>query len=384
MMAPSTTPTMNFGSGSLPRHVAGLLDPSAWPFTDLTPTLVQTHISWIVLAGAYVYKLKKPVSLGFLDYSTLENRRVMCEREVALNRRLCPGVYLGVVPVIDQDGHIRVDQIGSTAVGDRRIVDYAVWMRRLPHTRMLDVLLRGAQAGHEMVETVADQLIPFHASAATGLGVDEYGTPEAVLANVRENFAQARPFVGHTLRAETWAMINCSTMLFLERHRALFEHRVAEGRIGDGHGDLHAASICMLEPVVIFDCIEFNDRFRCGDVAGEVAFLAMDLEFYGREDLADVFVDRYVAHSGDQQIRELLDFYICYRAFVRGKVESFKLEEPEFTDQERAIATGRADRYFRLAEKYAARMLQHLHTVGCEYCADVEPHFRHGMRRGNP
>lgn len=330
------------GPGRMPLAVAGLLDPAVAPPEMVAPRLVQTHISWIVLAGPCAYKIKKPVSLGFLDYSTLEKRRAACEREIVLNRRLCPKVYLGVVPVTEHYGQVELG-------GPGRVLDYAVWMRRLPEARMLDRLLERGEATARMVEAVADRLAAFHATAATGPGVDEYGTPEAVWGNAVENFDQTRPFIGRTIDARTWVLANWATRRFLDARRALFERRVAEGRVRDGHGDLHAASICMAEPLAIFDCIEFNDRFRCSDVAAEVAFLAMDLEFNDRRDLAATFVDRYLAASGDDELRELLPFYISYRAFVRGKVESFKLNEPEFTAEERAQATDRARRYFAVA-----------------------------------
>ncbi|HYU17193.1 MAG TPA: hypothetical protein VEQ11_00695 [Chloroflexota bacterium] len=152
-----------------------------------------------------------------------------------------------------------------------------------------------------------------------------------------------------------WNSARGATLRFLEVNRRLFERRVAEDRVRDGHGDLHAASVCMTEPIAIFECIEFNDRFRCGDVAAEVAFLAMDLEYNDRPDLGAAFVDQYVASSGDRELRQLLDFYVCYPACIRGKVESFKLAEAEFSPAERAEAQRRARRYFHLARASADR-----------------------------
>lgn len=315
------------------------------------PRLIQTHISWVVLAGSYAYKLKKPLALGFLDYSSPEKRLEACHREVALNRRLCPWVYLGVVPISDTS----VEPEGS-----RTVLDYAVRMRRLPQNRMLDAVLARGEATVTMMAVLAARLADFHAHAATGPGVDEHGSPAAVWANSAESFRQARPFIGRTLDAPTWAFIHWSSLRFLEENLALFERRVAEGRIRDGHGDLHAANVCMTEPIAIFDCIEFNDRFRCGDVAAEVAFLAMDLEYRGRADLATSFVDRYVEASGDHGLRDLLDFYICYRAYVRGKVESLKLEEPGFSTEEHGTASTLARRYFDLAKNYAIRLASRL------------------------
>jgi aminoglycoside phosphotransferase family enzyme len=337
-----------------PRAVAGLLALLRHDHEAAELEVVQTHISWIVLAGSYAYKIKKPVELGFLDYSTLEKRLRACQREVELNRRLCPTVYLGVLSLAEHDGQI---VIGDAPEGGE-VLDYMVWMRHLPHDLMLDQLLARGEATAAQLELVAERLASFHASAATGPGVDEHGEPEAVAANVEQNFEQVKPHVGRTIDRESFTLIAMASRNFLTRRRALFERRVAEGRIRDGHGDLHAASICLTSPLAIFDCIEFNDRYRCGDVAAEVAFLAMDLEFNRRSDLARAFVDRYVAASGDQELLELLDFYIVYRAYVRGKVESIKLSEPEFGQAERARAVDRAWRYFAIARRYAERLAE--------------------------
>jgi aminoglycoside phosphotransferase family enzyme len=229
-------------------------------------------------------------------------------------------------------------------------------MRRLPQDRMLDVVLERGAATITMMEALAERLTAFHGFAATGPGVDEYGSPAAVWANAVENFGQTRPFIGRTIDARTWALVRSSSQRFLEENLALFERRVAQGRIRDGHGDLHAANICMTEPIAIFDCIEFDDRSRCGDVAAEVAFLAMDLEYRGRADLATSFVDRYVEASGDRGLRDLLDFDICYRAYVRGKVESLKLDEPGFSAAEYGTTPTQARRSFDLARSYAIRL----------------------------
>jgi uncharacterized protein len=333
-------------SKDLPPAVLALLEQGTAPGSE-PPRLLQTHISWVVLAGPYVYKLKKPLALGFLDYSTPEKRLEACHREVALNRRLCPWVYLGVMPISGES--VKPD-------GSRTVLDYAVRMRRLPQDRMLDVLLDRGEATNSMMEALAERLADFHTFAATGPGIDEHGSPTAIWANAAENFRQTRPFLGRTLDARTWALVRWSSMRFLEENLELFKRRVARGRIRDGHGDLHAANICMTEPIAIFDCIEFNDRFRCGDVAAEVAFLAMDLEYRHRADLATAFVDRYVEVSGDHELRDVLDFYICYRAYVRGKVESLKLDEPGFSAEENGTALARARRYFDLSRSYAIRL----------------------------
>src|SRR5688500_6037069 len=173
-------------SGDLPPAVCALLEQGVAPGSEL-PSLIQTHISWVVLAGAYAYKVKKPLDLEFLDYSTPQKRLEACHREVALNRRLCPWVYLGVMPI---------SAAGVQPDGSRAVLDYAVRMRRLPQDRMLDVLLERGEVTAAMLMAVAERLAAFHAVAATGSGADEYGTPAAVWTNTAENFRQTRPFIG--------------------------------------------------------------------------------------------------------------------------------------------------------------------------------------------
>jgi aminoglycoside phosphotransferase family enzyme len=341
-------------TADLPAAVAALLDGTAIPDAVPAPHLIQTHISWVVVAGEDVFKLKKPVSLGFLDFSTLDKRHDACLRELELNRRLCQDVYLGVRAVRESNGRVKLDPPDAAATGD--VLDYAVWMRRLPEDRMLDKLVADGSATVAMVQAVADQLATFHATAATGPGVDEFGAPDMLRANAEENFEQVRPFIGRSIDESTWTTIREATRRVLDRQGAQFEQRIAEGHIRDGHGDLHASNICMTDPVAIFDCIEFNDRFRYGDVASEVGFLAMDLEYSHRPDLARAFVDRYAEAGGDRVPRLVLDFYIAYRAYVRGKVESMKLDEPEIAEPEREAAQRDARRYFDLARRDAERL----------------------------
>lgn len=221
---------------------------------------------------------------------------------------------------------------------------------------MLDILLERGEVTVRMMEELAERLAAFHALARTGAGVDEHGSPAAVWANVEENALQTRSFAGRTLEAEDWELVRGASLRYLDRRRAVFDRRIAKGRIRDGHGDFHAANVCMTEPIAIFDCIEFNDRFRRGDVAAEVAFLATDLEYRGRADLPTVFVDRYLEVSRDCELRDVLDFYVCYRAYVRRNVESIKLDEPGFSPEECATAMARARRYFDLARRYAIRL----------------------------
>ena len=303
-------------------------------------------MSLLFFAGDYVYKVKKPVNLGYLDYSTLHDRHRLCLREVELNRRLCPDVYLGVVPIVRQGRKLLVEHEGKP-------VEYAVKMRRLPQERMLDQLLTRNLATAEMMEATALKLAGFHEKSETSDQVATYGGVPTIRRNTDENFEQTAPNIGTTITASNHEMIRAFTNGFIERHAPLFSERVRGGRIRDCHGDLHAAHICMTDDICIYDCIEFNDRFRYGDVASEVAFLAMDLDRFGRQDLSRTFVSAYERASADEGVEALIPFYKCYRAFVRGKVEGFKLTDPLMPEEQRQAARRLARRYFHLAAGYA-------------------------------
>ena len=320
--------------------VAALTDPAIYPHAVDRVELIETHISWVFLAGERVYKVKKPVDLGFLDFTTLERRRFFCEEEVRLNRRLSHDVYLGVVELNGRDA-IRLGGTGPT-------VDVAVMMRRLPHDRMLDELVRRDAADPAMVEELGRIIARFHAAAPTGGEIDELGSLATVSANWSENFAQTAKLSPEVLPEEWRRTLETWVQTFMAREAPRFAARVAAGRSRDCHGDLQAQHVCCTEQIQIFDCIEFNHRFRYGDVAGEIAFLAMDLDRLGRPDLALRFINAYLDASGDYDAVPLLDFYRAYRAFVRGKVLSFQIAE-------RPETAAKARDRFALAVRYTER-----------------------------
>ncbi|MDP2931363.1 MAG: AAA family ATPase [Chloroflexota bacterium] len=339
----------------LPELVQALLDPAAYPEPPPQIELVQTQMSFVFLAGDYVYKVKKPVNLGYLDYTTLAKRELYCRREVELNRRLCAEAYLDVVPITRERGRILIGGRGKT-------IECAVKMRRLPQEKMLNVLLGKDQATSEMLGRVAEKLAGFHREAETSPAISKFGDLATITQNIEENFSQTEQYVGRTVSLQKYLRIKEYTHSFIKRNTVLFRQRVAEGRIRDCHGDLHAAHICFADGLCIYDCIEFNDRFRYCDVASEVAFLAMDLDHYGRADLSRSFIKAYVAKSQDKPLLELLNFYKCYRAYVRGKVEGFKLDDPYIIEKEsvRQVASS----YFDLAHSYLRSRPLLLITVG--------------------
>ena len=330
----------------LPELVQALLNPEAYPETPPQGIeLVQTQMSFVFLTDDYVYKVKKSVNLGYLDYTTLDRRHFYCQREVELNRRLCPDAYLGVVPITQDKSNISIE-------GQGEIIEYAVKMRRLPQQAMMDGLLANNQVSSQMVASVAQKLAEFHQQAETNANISAFGNLDAITKNTEENFSQTVEYIGRTISQAKYRRIKDYTDSFIEKNTPLFRKRITDGRIRDCHGDLHAAHICFTNDICIYDCIEFNDRFRYCDVAAEVAFLAMDLDHYERADLSQSFVNAYVAQSRDEELLRLLNFYKCYFAYVRGKVESFKLDDPYISEEEKTGVLAIARSYFDLAESY--------------------------------
>ncbi len=326
--------------------VQALLEGKTYPEQPESVDLVQTQMSFVFLLGDFVYKIKKPVNFGFLDFSTLEKRRYYCQQEVTLNRRLNPEMYIGVVEITQNGDNFSIDGPGEP-------VEYAVKMRQIPLERTLDRILATGEVVPEMLDKVAQKLVDFHQSSESNAKISKYGDVTAITQNTDENFSQTQQYIDRSLSQEPYDTIKAYTNSFLKNGQ-LFRRRVEEGKIKDCHGDLHSAHICFGDKVYIFDCIEFNDRFRYSDVASEIAFLAMDLDFHGRPDLSKHFVDAYVYISGDRELLQLLDFYKCYRAYVRGKVESFKLDDPHISDEEKKEVLNVARRYFTLADSYAS------------------------------
>ncbi|MBI2935145.1 MAG: AAA family ATPase [Chloroflexi bacterium] len=328
--------------------VRAMSRPGFYPDRPSAVEVIQTQMSVVFLTGNYAYKIKKPVNLGYLDYTSLEQRQLNCKQEVTLNQRLCPDHYFGVVPVTLHEGRYLIDGPGQT-------VEYAVKMKQLPRDRTMDVLLRSNAVTAAMLHDLAERIAVFHARAATGPVISEFGSPEAIRRNIDENFSQTEAYLNNVISLRRLRRLNSYSISFLERNEGLLRSRAAGGRVRDCHGDLHLAHVCFCDGICIFDCIEFNERFRYCDVASEIAFLAMDMDRYDRPDLSDSMVNNYVTAAGDPGLLELLDFYKCYRAMVRAKVNCFKLNDPLLAETEKEAASETARRYFTLAESYTLK-----------------------------
>jgi uncharacterized protein len=341
----------------LPEAARALLDPRIYVEKPSKVDLMQTQMSFIFLTGKFVYKLRKAVNLGYLDYTTLEKRHFFSDQEVKLNRRLSPEVYLGVIPV---NKGKRCFSLG----GQGEVIDYVVKMSYLPQDRMMNVLLDRNRVTPDMVRKVARKLVEFHSKAATGPEISSFGNIEAVQYNTNENFSQTEKYFGIAITPGQFNRIKEYTNNFLLQKASVFKQRTTDSKIRDCHGDLHSQHICFTDTISIFDCIEFNDRFRYCDVASEIAFLAMDMDHYGRADLSRSFIDAYVDESRDAQIPDVLKFYKCYRAYVRGKVGCFKYDDPYISDVERKLTLQLTRGYFELAASYARSKPLLFITVG--------------------
>lgn len=332
----------------LPSLKKALLDPVIYPEHPRVVGFNETHISLLFFTGKHVYKLKKPVDFGFLDFTTLEKRKYFCEQEVKLNRRLSSGIYLGVV-------RVTVDGKRVLLNGEGEAVEYAVQMKQLPGELLLDHLLKEGKLTPEMMERVSERLARFYSVAETSDYIKSFSKPERVKQDTDENFEQTEKYIDEAIPGDVYEEIRNRTNRFLKERKELFHRRIAADRIRDCHGDLRLEHIFWGDEVSIFDCIEFNERFRYTDVAADIAFLAMDLDYQGRADLALPLIRTYMDESGDSDIPDILDFYKCYRAYVRGKVESFRLDDPNIPQEEKMEARKRARRYFDLAHRYSQR-----------------------------
>jgi aminoglycoside phosphotransferase family enzyme len=331
---------------NLPKLIQAMLDPSFYPHEAAEVLLVQTHISFVLLAGAYVYKVKKPVDFGFLNFTTLEKREHFCREELLLNRRLCPSLYLEVLAIHQQGENFSLKGPGAP-------VEYCLKMARMPEDKMMPKVIKAGELDKPKLARIVEILVQFYNKAAGDSEIQAFGTAESVAVNVLENFEQTRSFIGcEALQQGQFDTITAYAHDFLQKE-SLFQERIAAQKIRDCHGDLYSANICLADQIYIFDCIEFNQRFRYCDVASDVAFLAMDLDYQGLANLSDYFIERFMAASNDPGLKKMLNFYKCYRAYVRGKIGLFTAHSPEVDEGTKKTCLEQAQKYFLLAERYA-------------------------------
>ncbi|WAF85088.1 AAA family ATPase [Metapseudomonas otitidis] len=333
--------------------IQALQDPSLYPHPVEAFSVIETHISWVLLTGPYVYKIKKPVNFGFLDFTRLEDRQHFCTEEVRLNQRLTHDLYLDVVSITGSESAPRLG-------GEGPVIEYAIRMAQFPQSNLLSEIQSRGELSPAHVDALAEQIARFHLEAPR---VDEkhpLGTPEAVMQPVQQNFDQIRPMLEAKADLQQLDALEAWAQSSFERLKPLLAERKRDGFIRECHGDIHLGNATLINgEVVLFDCIEFNEPFRFTDVYADIGFLAMDLEDRGLKSLSRRLVSRYLEETGDYRGLALLNFYKAYRALVRAKVALFSLAHQ--TDAVQRAATLRQYRnYANLAESYSAIPLRFL------------------------
>lgn len=342
------------------QMIADLSMPGAYPEPASNVKLVQTHISWVFIGDQFVYKLKKPVDFGFLDFTSLEKRNYYCHQEVKLNRRLAKDVYLGVWSVVFDGEHYKIgaETEAEIGVGDQgdflEPIEYAVKMRVVPEHVLLKNKFKAGTLSTDDIQRTALAIAKFHKNTARSAEIDKFGTIDKVRFNTDENFQQTQEFIGRSIDEEQFSALKLWTDSFYKDNSELFLDRINAGRIRDCHGDLHMEHVCLTEPIKIIDCIEFNQRFRYSDTASDLAFLLMDLEYHGGTRFSEILYDSYRKYLGEKasDLELIVKYYKVYRAYVRGKVTSFRLNDPNIADSDKNEAKSVAQKYFALAYDY--------------------------------
>ncbi len=328
-----------------PPLIRALLDPARSPLPGRPLELMETHASWVLLAGDRAYKIKKPITLPFLDYGTLEKRRVACGAELAYNRRFAPELYLGVVALTGTPEAPQCDGAG-------KIVDYAVEMLRFDEASRLDHIAARHELTPQHMSLLAAEIVDFHGRAAVAPADSPFGTPDLACAPAFANFAELYRLLPQERtrleELEDWAKREA------KHRRHVMEARKQNGRVRECHGDLHLGNLILRGGrVVPFDCIEFNESFRWIDVASELAFTLVDLLDHGEPGLASWLLDEWLAASGDFDALHVLRFYAAYRALVRAKVSAIRAGQEEgVAAADRDLAAARA--YLDLAQRLCA------------------------------
>jgi uncharacterized protein len=333
---------------SLPSLIQAMLQPGFYPHPVVEPIeLIQTHISYVFLTGEFVYKLKKPVDFGFLNYSTLEMRSHFCQEEIRLNQRGAPELYLEVVFITKNGNSYELNGTGET-------VEYAVKMRQFSQEKLFTKFLEQNKLTPELIAKLGRTVAEFHDRAATNEYISSFGEAVEVKAVVDDNYHHTIEYIGKIQTQEQFNQTKAFTNRFFVTHQDLFTNRIVKGDIRECHGDLHLRNICLSESdrILLFDCIEFNEPFRFADVMYDVAFVVMDLDGRKRQDLGNMFLNTYIEQTGDWEGIELLPLYLCRQAYVRAKVSSFLSSDRTISDADKQDAMQTAADYYKLAWEY--------------------------------
>lgn len=352
-------------NSGLPPLIQSMMQPEFYPHPVHVPIeLIQTHASYILLTGDYVYKIKKPVNFGFLNYSTLTARKHFVEEELRLNRRTARALYLEVVPIYQtQTGYSFSPPITHPPPPPERSqraipslqnpVEYALQMRQFPRHSLFSDFLKQGQLTSELMQRLAREVAVFHQQATCNDRIKSFGTVEKIRQAIDENYAQSRPYIGRGQTIQQLAETQAFTDRAFEQWRDIFQTRIEHNNIRECHGDLHLSNICLWNHrVFLFDCIEFNESFRFVDTMYDIAFVVMDCDAQGRPDLGNVFLNAYLEETGDWQGVCVLPLYLSRQAYVRAKVTSLLLDDPAIAPETHQLTQAKAQRYYTQAWQY--------------------------------
>ncbi|MBW4678887.1 MAG: AAA family ATPase [Microcoleus vaginatus WJT46-NPBG5] len=308
--------------------------------------LIQTHISFVLLTGDYVYKIKKPVYFGLLDYSTLEKRRFFCKRELLLNQWGAPDIYLEVLPITQLGSQFQLGGIGEP-------VEYALKMRQFPQDALFINLLQRGLLTEQHLEELGRCVASFHKKSLSNERIWSFGNVSQIREAIDQNYQRTEKYVDWLLSREQFAEIRRFTDNFFAQYQAVFNSRIENRWIRECHGDLHLSNIAWCQDqVLLFDCIEFNDRLRCVDVMFDLAYAVVDLEVRQRPDLGNIYLNTYIEQTGDWEGLQVLPLYLIRQAYVRAMVTSFLLDDPSVSSEEKEKPLETAKKYYNLAWQY--------------------------------
>lgn len=338
---------------SLPPLIQQMLQPRFYNHSVIEPIkLLQTHISYILLTGEYAYKIKKSVKLSFLDFSTLDRRHHFCQEELRLNRRLAPELYLSILPIIENSsGQFK---ISSTTPLMGQVYEYVVKMRQFEKDGLH--LFKENQLTFAHMQSLGKRIADFHQQATINTRIQNYGCVEAIRKINSNNFQLSQSFIHQTQTQSQFQQTYDFNHQFITNHADWFAQRQVNGKIRECHGDLHLRNLCLFQDELqVFDCIEFNQEFRYIDVLYDIAFLVMDLDFHGRPDLANEFLNTYLEQTGDYEGVILLPLYLIMRAYIRGNVTSLSFNDPKISPADKPALQQQAKAYYNLAYRYTHR-----------------------------
>ena len=331
----------------LPPLIQQMLRSEFYPHSVTEPiALIQTHVSYVLLTGEVVYKLKKSVNFGFLDFSTLQKREHFCHEEVRLNQRGAAELYLGVEPIMQTGDTFQLGGAGE-------LVEYVVKMVQFPQETLLSAMFDRGELTESLLEDLARELAAFHLKAPTNDYILKFGEVSQVRQAIDENYDQTVGYIGRSQTQVQFDETRAYTDKLFAEQKQLFDSRVQNKWIRECHGDVHLRNICFWHnKILLFDCIEFNEPFRFVDVMFDIAYIVMDLDARNRPDLSNLFLNAYVEQTGDWEGLQVLPLYLSRQSYVRAKVTSFLLDDPAIPESVKQEASQTADRYYRLAWDY--------------------------------